>query len=79
VDLNQRQTTLAPLRKAEALAHIAARVVFLPVESIWLAAGRWVTPDPRKRFSESDFDSGNPSILACSQRTRGRGKDQSRP
>jgi hypothetical protein len=34
MDFNQRQTTLATLGEAEALADIAARAVFLPVESI---------------------------------------------
>jgi hypothetical protein len=37
---------------------LCARAVFLPVESISPPAGRWVTPDPLKRASESDFDSG---------------------
>jgi hypothetical protein len=35
------QTAAAPGGKAETLADIAARAVFLPVESIWPAAGRW--------------------------------------
>jgi hypothetical protein len=55
------------------------KAVFLPVDSISAAAGRWVTPDPRKHASESDFDSVAPSVLASSQRTRGRGEDQTRP
>ena len=37
---------------------IAARAVFLPVESISLSARRWVTPDRPKRSGESDSDSG---------------------
>ena len=43
-----------------AAVEFAARAFFLPVESIWtrLVAG---TPDPPKRSSESDFDSGESS------------------
>ena len=59
-------------------ADVAAKAVF--ARGIDLAsAGRWVTPDLGKRSSESDFDSGGPSVLASSQRTRGRGEDQTRP
>jgi hypothetical protein len=59
-------------------AGIVARAVFLPVESIWPSAGRWVTPGLSKRSSESDFDSAGLSILASSQHARGRGEDQTR-
>jgi hypothetical protein len=42
------------------VANIAARAVFLPVESNLPSAGRWVTLGPGKRSGESDFDSGEP-------------------
>jgi len=32
------------------------------MQSIWPSAGRWVTPDPGKRSSESDFDSDESSM-----------------
>jgi hypothetical protein len=37
---------------------VTAKGVFLPLDSISPSAGRWVTPNPGKRASESDFDSG---------------------
>jgi hypothetical protein len=59
---------LAVLRR-KPVGQINARAVFLPVESVSPSAGRWVTPDRRKRFSESDFDSGgclsHPDLVEC--------------
>jgi hypothetical protein len=48
------------------------------VESIWPISSHRGTPHRPKRFSESDFDSGGPSILAYSQRIRGYGNDKNR-
>jgi hypothetical protein len=48
------------LMRAEATRSLQSTLgpFFCPWESIWPSAGRWVTPEPTKRSSESDFDFG---------------------
>jgi hypothetical protein len=56
---NEALAVFGPLGgRDDGLLAAASTLVFLPVESFWPSAGRWVTPEPPKRSSESDFDSG---------------------
>ena len=47
---------------------VAAKAVFLPLESIWCWLALGETHPPTKRFSESDFDSYDTSKLSRQRR-----------